>query len=191
MSKKDFPLYCASCANNSHQDCGFKSARLRKSGDFSTPFWYLFSSQGCIMFTYHHMGPPFYSRCCVNSMVIPDSRSLVMFISSWLPKSTPEFSVKCKALVLSISGRGADTFLWRIDGLYDIQSSRKARQKEAGGACAFLLQLRTQPNLLTKPGWDSFRWVCWQVLHNCRRRMGVTFLNYLHYDWRRTRSKAT
>ena len=55
MSKKDFPLYCASCANNSHQDCGFKSARLRKSGDFSTPFWYLFSSQGCIMFTYHHI----------------------------------------------------------------------------------------------------------------------------------------
>ena len=108
------------------------------------------------MFTYHHMGPPFYSRCCVNSMVILDSRSLVMFISSWLPKSTPEFSVKCKALVLSISGRGADTFLWRIDGLYDIQSSRKASQKEAGGACAFHMQLGIQPSLLTKPGWDSF-----------------------------------
>ena len=121
--------------------------------------------------------------------------------------------------------RGRHCFLWRIGGLNDIQSSRKARQKEAGGACAFLLQLRIQPSLLTKPGWDSFikqvqfdqtmttlgkyfalwkccqclkklhldknRWVCWQVLHKCRRRMGVTFLNYLHYDWWRTRSKAT
>ena len=38
MSKKDFLLYCASCANNSHQDCRFESERLQKTGDFSTPF---------------------------------------------------------------------------------------------------------------------------------------------------------
>ena len=134
---------------------------------------------------------PSYSRCC--HAVCNQWSYLIQDLWSCLSLQNRRQSSPFSAKLWSCPFLGEGPTLFPMANWRALWYSifQEGSSKRGWRACAFPLQLRTQPNLLTKPGWDSFRWVCWQVLHNCRRRMGVTFLNYLHYDWRRTRSKAT